>query len=543
MKKVLNHLVKIPMYSIAVFLISQCATRKQKKEKYLPEPEKPNIIFFIADDMYPEMFNCLPEGQGKNLTPNLDRLAAEGTLMTNQYVASPVSTPSRYNCLTGRFASRATNEEFLRNTQSQEGQTVIHWNSSITENDKTLPHYLKELGYQTGMVGKNHVIEVDSLHFFADYRADPNDPEIKKQVEYNYNRTISAILKNGFDYARGIYHNNPNFIGLGKLAVQNMDWIAAAGLDFIDKNHDDPFFLYFATTIPHQPAEPERSWNASPLITAMGFLEEAPEVLPARQTLPERIKEAGLEGNNKELILWLDDALGALLNKLKEYNILDNTIIFFFNDHGQKAKGTLYQDGVRSPSIIWKKGGFRCGNVGHLKIQNIDFAPTILEFAGADNPNGKFDGKSFKSILDGEDIHSDRSLFFELGYARAIIKGDFKYYAVRYPGFATNMTPEQRAEKLEAYNETRRFRQMKIVNEDPLAPFSHFSIVPGGEQAENESYGKKPAYFEPDQLYHISKDPDELDNLVNDPEYQEKLEELRKELQLYLDDLPGKFRL
>lgn len=543
MMEVLKYMVRISLFSIAFFIITQCTQKKQKKEKDLLESDKPNFIFFIADDMYPEMFNCLSEGKGKNLTPNLDRLAAEGTLMINQYVASPVSTPSRYNCLTGRFASRATNEDFLRNTQNQEEQTVIQWNTFITQKDKTLPHYLKERGYKTGMVGKNHVIEVDSLHFFSDYWADPNDPEIKKKVKFNYNRTVNTIQKNGFDYAGGIYHNNPNFIGLGKLAVQNMDWIAAAGLDFIEKNHDNPFFLYFATTIPHQPAQPDRSWNADPLITAEGYLEKAPEVLPARHTLPERIKKAGLEGNNKELILWLDDAIGALLDKLEEHKILDNTIIFFFNDHGQKAKGTLYQDGVLSPSIIWKKGGFECGSICHEKIQNIDFTPTILEYAGVDSLDGKFDGKSFKSVLEGDTIPSDRTLFFELGYARAVIKGNYKYYAVRYPEFASILTPEQRAEKLDAYNESRRFRKMKIVNYDPMAPFSHFSIVPGGQQAENASYGKKPAYFEPDQLYHISKDPDELDNLINDPAYKEKLEELRKELQQYLDILPGKFKI
>ena len=113
------------------------------------DQERPNIIFFIADDMYPEMLNYLPEGEGKNLSPNLDRLAREGTVMMNQYVASPVCTPSRYNSLTGKYASRATNREFLEKTRQEEGQTVIQWNSFITRNDKTLPHYLRDLGYVT----------------------------------------------------------------------------------------------------------------------------------------------------------------------------------------------------------------------------------------------------------------------------------------------------------------------------------------------------------------------------------------------------------
>jgi len=506
--------------------------------------KKPNVIFIIAGGMYPEMFNCLPEGKGKNLTPNIDRLANEGTLMLNQYVVSPVCTPSRYNCLTGQYASRANNRAFTNFTKKQEGQTVIHWNTFITETDKTLPVYLKELGYHTGMVGKNHVIEVDGLQKFSDYWADAKKPAVKEQVETNYQKTVQAILNNGFDYAGAIYHNNPKFIGLGELAVQNMDWIAEAGVDFIDQSQDEPFFLYFATTIPHQPSDPEHSWKANPLITAKGYLDEAPDVLPARETIPKRLKEAGLDGRNKENLLWLDDAVGAVLSKLEEQNIIDNTIIFFFNDHGQKAKGTLYQGGVLSPSIVWKKGGFKCGSECDVKVQNIDFAPTIIEMAGGSVPGNQFDGKSFKPALDGEKVDPERSLFFELGYARAVIKGDYKYYAIRYPQFAEKRTKEERAKVLKAYNEPRMAKNMGIVNpDDPMAPYSHFSLVPGGEQAENESYGKVPSYFDKDQLYNIKKDPNELNNLVDDEKYRDVYLELKGLLEQHLSEMPGKFNL
>ena len=487
-----------------------CTSESRNEAKYA---DRPNIVFIIADDMYPEMFNCLPAGAGKNLTPNIDRLAREGVLMTNQTVVSPVCTPSRYNCLTGKYASRANNKSFIKHTASNDGQTVIQWNTFITEGTKTLPHYLQELGYKTGMVGKCHVIEVDSLYKFPDFWADARDPEIDALVKKNYSRTVSAVKKNGFDYAASIYFDNPNFVGLGELAVQNMDWIAEAGLNFIDKYYKDPFFLYFATTIPHQPAQPERSWKANPLITANGYLDKAPNVLPARETLSQRIEAAGLGGNNKELVLWLDDAVGAILDKLEEHNLLDNTIIFFFNDHGQKAKGTLYQGGVASPSIIWKSSGFNSKSTNKAKFQNIDFAPTILEMAGANNINDKFDGTSFLPALNGESLDNNRALFYELGYARAIVKGDYKYYAVRYPEFAENMSNDERKQRLENYNDGRRFRKMKIVNEDPSAPFSHFSIIPGGQQAEHESYGKLPGYYDRDQLYNLKEDPGEMVNL------------------------------
>ncbi len=393
------------------------------------------------------------------------------------------------------------------------------------------------------MVGKNHVIEAPGQYRFPDFDADPQAPENKIQLEENYRKVEEAILGCGFDYAGGLYHNNPNFIGLGELAVQNLDWTAQAGVEFIDQNHENPFFLYFATTVPHQPNEPERSWNADPRITAMGMIDEAPDVLPARETIPERIREAGLEGTGRENLLWLDDALGALIQKLEEHNILDNTIIFFFNDHGQHAKGTLYQGGVYNPSIIWRSGGFPCGSVSNATISNVDFAPTILELAGAkDVPEG-MDGLSFREVLEGGTSQSRESLYFELGYGRAVIKGKYKYYAVRYPEYAMNWTLEERAAVLDRYNRGRDFRKMLITCRDPKKPFSHLMVLPGGGQAENETYGKLPGYFDPDQLYDLEADPDELVNLANDPEYNEILEEMKETLRSYTNNLPGKFKI
>ncbi|WP_075590953.1 sulfatase family protein [Labilibacter marinus] len=528
--------------TVIALLIISCSGKSTKSNKESDTAKRPNIIFFIADDMYPEMFNCLPEGKGKNLTPNMDRLVAEGTLMKNQLVASPVCTPSRYNCLTGNYASKATNKAFTSFTKEQEGQTVIHWNTFITNGNKALPHYLKELGYTTGMVGKNHAIEAGTLYHFPDYWADAKAPEIVEKLESNYNLTVQAILDNGFDYADGIYHDNPNFVGLGELAVQNTDWIAEAGVNFIEKNYKRPFYLYFATTIPHAPTEPKRSWNANPLITAKGYLEKAPNVMPVRHTIPERTKAEGLEGKGKENLLWLDDALGALIHKLEDRNILDNTIIFFFNDHGQKAKGTLYQGGVMSPSIVWQSKGFKCGNICNTKVQNIDFAPTIVEMAGGNVEENQFDGQSFKALLDGETLDAERTFFFELGYARAIIKGDYKYYAIRYPAFAKNRTKEERATVLEGYNSPRIKKKMGTVNLDnPMAPYSHFSLVPGGEQAEHASYGQLPGYFDMDQLYNLKEDPKEQNNLFNDPSSQQVLNELKAELKKHLASMPGKF--
>jgi arylsulfatase A-like enzyme len=537
--------------------------------------KKPNIIFFIADDMRPYHFNCLKEGQengvGKNLTPNIDRLAREGVILKNQYVASPVCTPSRYNSLTGIYASRADNPYFKQCTKRNDGQTWVEFNSHITPEDITLPKILQEGGYETGMVGKNHVVEVKGLKFFKEfggYKANPKDPAVKARLVENHKKVQEAIKEIGFDYVGHVYHNNPDFLGIHQIAVQNMDWLTESGVEFIKKKKEKPFFMYFATTIPHAPEGEKRSWNADPHICATGYLsdEELPKVQPPRSSIPKRLKAAGKKVNKDTCnILWLDDALGAMIKALEESGEIDNTVIFFFNDHGQNAKGTLYEGGIHDPSIIWKKGGFKSGHELQELVSNIDFAPTILDIAGVDYKDMKlsgkpvkFDGVSFykelyglnkgmmnkiKSVLHIGNNKKERVLYHELGFARAIRKGNFKFLAVRYPKRFQNLTDEQRKKLLEDWNAERERREIPIVTKDWHDGFSHLTAIPGGGHAESESTGKYPGYYDGDQLYDLSKDPNEQVNLAKNPEYKAKLEEMKEEMKKVLDTLPGEFPL
>jgi len=500
---------------------------------------KPNIIFIIADDMKQHMFNCLPRGKGRNLTPHLDQLAAEGTLMLGQHVASPVCTPSRYNCLTGQYASRARNAGFLKTTQ-QNGQSIVTWNTHILPTDETLPKLLKQQGYTTGIVGKNHVVEVAGFETLS-YSADPTQPAARAVLLENSKKIKAAMQACGFDYAASIYHNNPDGNGPRALAVHNLDWIAKGALEFIDQNRTRPFFLYFASTVPHGPTSPERSWKADSRITADGILEEPLDVLPPRETLPMRLQAAGITESGKENILWLDDAVGALVQRLKQHGLYDNTIIFFFNDHGQDAKGTLYQGGVSNPSIVWRKGGFPCGSVSQARVSNIDFASTILDFAGAESRAGDFDGRSFRPVLEGKTLEIHETLYFEMGYTRGVRKGRWKYIALRYPERATQMSAAQRQRTLDRFNKKQAEHDKRIITTDPDAPFSHISLIPGGGGAEAASTGKYPGYYDADQLYDLSLDPGEQRNLAHDPAHAETLHEMKTELVKYLNQLPGGF--
>jgi len=505
-----------------------------------PAASRPNIVFIIADDMQRYMFNCLAEGQPPYLTPNLDRLAAEGTLMAEQYVSAPVCTPSRFTCLTGRYASRSESPE-IASTIDRDGQSVIRWNTMIVPGQVTLPSLLQRAGYRTGMVGKNHAIEAPGRKKIG-YREDPTDPAIAARLRADQRLICDSMKQCGFDYAAAIYHNNPDGNGPRALAVHNLDWIAQAGLTFIEENKDKPFFLYFAVTVPHGPGDAKRSWNADPRATAAGFLDEPMEVLPPRHTIPDRLTRAGLPVDNRRAnVLWLDDALGALLGKLREHGLEKKTLIFFFNDHGQGAKGTLYQGGVSNPSIVWRKGGFPRGSVSQVRVSNIDFAPTILDFAGAVQPKDLFDGSSFRSALEGRDDPIHQSLYFEMGYTRAVIKGNWKYLALRHPPRAGNMSIDERRRLLERFNAKQKEHSKRVITTDPTAPFSHISLIPGGGGAEAASTGKRSGYYDADQLYDLSRDRGEQHNLAADPRHAQVLEDMKRELRIYLNDLPGGF--
>lgn len=546
-----NHFYKISLFSLMTFLALGCTSKKS--EVVTLTVKKPNIIFFIADDMYPWMFNNTKEGKDKNgnpknLTPTLDKMAKEGVWLENMKVVSPVCTPSRYNTLTGNYASRATNEAFTGFTKRNDGQTVIQWNSYVVPGEKTMGTYFQDLGYKTGFVGKNHIIE--SLSQVGDggkkpeLDADPLDPKVKEGLEYRYKELQKDIQKSGFDYADKLYHNNPNWLGIRALAYQNMDWIAEGGVEFIKQNKENPFMLYIASTLPHAPLQADVSWKADRRITPKGILKESPTVLPqpAVASIQKRIKAAGLEGKNKENILWLDDAVRALFNQLEKEGELDNTIVVFFNDHGQDFKGTLYEGGVNSQAFIWKKGGFKVGNTLEAPVSNVDFLPTLLDFAGKSTQD-LFDGKSFKPALEGKEYKGRTSFYHELGYARAVVKNNFKYYAVRYPKWAMNFTLEQRKDTLAKYTKFRESFGEHSISDNPNDPFGQLEMVPGGGGAEHNAYMNHPHFTAPDQLYDLKNDPEEKVNLINNPKYAEKVVALKAELKKYIESLPGKFEI
>jgi hypothetical protein len=147
-----------------------------------------------------------------------------------------------------------------------------------------------------------------------------------------------------------------------------------------------------------------------------------------------------------------------------------------------------------------------------------------------------------KPILRGSDQDIHRSLYFEIGYTRAVLKGDWKYIALRPSKELMNLNYEERKKLLEEYNERRRARGKRISTADPGDPFGHLGAVPGGSDIDNRAMqGHEKHYFDADQLYNLKDDPNEQNNLALDERYQEKLNEMKAELKRHLMKVPGAF--
>jgi arylsulfatase A-like enzyme len=224
------------------------------------------------------------------------------------------------------------------------------------------------------------------------------------------------------------------------------------------------------------------------------------------------------------------------MDKLEDLGVDGNTIIFFFNDHGVEygGKGGLYEHGSKSISIAWRKNGFpMTGHNSDALLSNVDFAPTILDYAGIVPPLGSLDGKSYRPILEGDVDEIRKSVFIEFGCARGVIMDGYKYISIRWPDSSYNS-----------------------LFSDPEGNdlgWGSLKVYSTGDMEYNVRTNF-PEYYDDDQLYdlnaRISKihpksgstvSEDEQVNLAIGPAYATRLQAMKDELQTYLDTLPGPF--
>lgn len=425
------------LFWIAAILVS-CNKSEDK-----PVPTKPNIIYFLADDLgYGEVGVY---GQKIIKTPNMDALANNGMLFTQHYSGAPVCAPARYMLLTGLHSGQAFirgndewkergdvwDYELASNNPEFEGQRPI------PESTITIGHKLKEAGYTTGLFGKwglgapntEGVPNKQGFDYFFGYNCQrqahnlypPHLWENEQKVNLNnelvaprtkldslsdpYNEDSYAKF-NQKDYAPKIIHDK--------------------AIEFINKNKEEPFFLYYASPLPHLPLQvPHEDLKVYTDI----FGEEEP-YLGNRGYFPNRNPRATYAA----MITYLDQQLGDLVALLKELDLYENTIIILSSDNGPtytggvdfeyfesskpfqngygRTKGYVYEGGIRVPMIASWPGQIEAGSTSDHISSFYDVMPTLCDIGNIDSPEN-IDGISFAPELLGNKQTKHEFLYWE----------------------------------------------------------------------------------------------------------------------------------
>lgn len=459
---------------------------------------RPNVVFILTDDQEFDTLGCYGT---QVMTPHQDRLAAEGVRLDSAFVTTPACTPSRYGCLTGHYPSRCPHPGF-RKKFPPGTQTSVGFNTHLSPDIPSLPKIFQNAGYATGMVGKWHLgdVSIGEAGFDKSFPADtsPRDPALNRMLARHQEECAERVRACGFDYASRIYWNNPGSYGINALDSHNMEWVTEGALEFIEANQQRPFFLFMAPTLHHVP-HPQASLRVDPRIALGGYLEKTPDIMPPRGEIIRRVKSAGYCPSTA-YCAYLDDGVGAVLNRLDDLGLTENTVVILLGDNGLPAKLTLYEGGIHVPGLIRWPQGIPGGQVSDGLFLNLDIIPTLMEICGVAPPDGmRLDGDSALAMLQGRAPSPHEALFFECGKTRAVRTPDAKYLAFRQP--APPRTPEER------FHGTLFALQMH-------ARLQH------------------PAYFEPDQLYDLIDDPEETTNLA--AESPRQLTEMQNRLKAWL---------
>jgi len=357
----------------------------------------PNVVLIFVDDLgYGDLASF---GAADIRTPNIDRLAADGTKFTNFYVAQPVCTASRAALMTGCYSNRVGLFGAL-NHESRIG---------ISADELLLPEMFKQHGYATAAYGKWH---------------------LGLQAEFN-------PVRNGFDEFFGIPYSNDNGPlhgsqkGLPPLPLMEGDRIVGHDPDqsqftklfteracaFIEKNKERPFFLFVPHVMPHVPIFASAEFKGR--------------------------SSRGLYGDVVEEVDW---SVGRIVAAVDEHKLADRTLIIFTSDNGpflsygnhagsakplREGKLTTFEGGVRSPCLMRQPGTVPAGRVCDELVASIDLLPTFAALLGAELPAKKIDGVNIAPIIRGEagaKSPHDAFYYYAGEELQAVRSGDWKLH-------------------------------------------------------------------------------------------------------------------
>ena len=359
---------------------------------------QPNVIIIFTDDQGSIDMNAY--GAADLSTPHMDSLAKRGVRFTQFYAAAPVCSPSRVGLLTGRTPQHG-------GLHGNVGLDSVGMPSAQV----TIAEELKKAGYATAQIGK--------WHLGHSKQTIPNG----QGFDYSFGHLVGCID----NYSHFFYWSGPNKHDLwrnDKEVFHNGEFfpdlmVKEAG-QFMEKNKDKPFFIYFAMNSPHYPYQGSPEW-----------LEYYKDL-----KYPRNLYAAFLS--------TMDERIGQLIQKLDDLGLTEDTIVIFQSDHGASKevrahggggstgpyrgyKFSLYEGGLRVPAIISWPGHLPENQVRSQMVTGCDWYPTILKLCKLNAASHKIDGQSLVPIIASADAPTAHKSFnWKSGKAWSVREGNWK---------------------------------------------------------------------------------------------------------------------
>ena len=413
---------KLLYTTICFILLFVQANAQNDKAKLNSSPVKPNLIVIMADDLgYADVgFN----GSTDIPTPHIDRIAENGVKFTNGYTSYSVCGPSRAGFITGRYGQRFG---FERNPQYRTDDP----NMGLPQDEKTIATYLKTVGYTSGIIGKwhlganisNHPLNRGFDEFYGHLGGGHTYFPENLVIKDSYFTGDEVMIPSEDDPTKK-YKGSAEMAGYRTWIMRNhepikteqylTDEFSKEAVHFIERNKDEPFFLFLSYNAPHGP-------------------------LQASQKYLDRFNH--IENQKRKtyaaMVSAVDDGVGQVLDKLASLNLEENTIVVFLSDNGgpeskngsnngvlREGKGSIYEGGFRVPfAIQWK--GTLSKSIYDYPISSLDILGTIADLSGVKlDANKPLDGVNLIPYIQG----SKRGVPHQNIFIR---KFDSKVYSVR----------------------------------------------------------------------------------------------------------------
>lgn len=498
--------------------------------------KRPNFVFILTDDHNYNLLGCTGNDQIK--TPHIDKLANEGILFTNAHVTSAICTPSRVSIFLSQF----------------ERKHGVNFNSGTSVSDKawetSYPMVMRQGGYYTGYVGKNHspigkggyqsgVIEESFDYWYAGHSHLTFYPKKRHKIfakaKYDtqveiMNEGVQDFFSNEYqlELAKKFFDARPSEKPFCLSICFNLPHSASTGtMKMLESDSSIYKTLYRDLTIPlPENYVAKENIKAPKLPSWLHFASERQKGYNYVDT-PESTKE--YLTRQMQAVTGIDGLVGNLMDKLEEAGVDENTIIIFTSDHGLfmgeyglGGKSLCYEKCTHVPMIIYNpltKKKARSKKIDKL-VQTIDVAPTLLSYAGIEIPES-YQGKDLSPIIEGKTDNIHEYLFTEnlwstpFGNPRCEAVQDEEWKYIRY-----YKNENLKASDLVGYAKDLGFHANNFlygIYEGGMAVYRNF--------VESPLRGEEPVY---EELFNYKNDPQEQENLALDTKYEDKIVELRK---------------